>query len=67
MSYDHGRLLANQIHLDPEEYEALLIVAGLSSCARFGFQIKVMAWRKFIGGSRFVVDNCAIELWNKKD
>ncbi len=43
MSYDHGRHLASQIRLDPEEYEALLNVAGLSSCARFGFQIKATA------------------------
>ena len=30
-SYDHGCYLANQFRLDPEEYEALLIVAGLAS------------------------------------
>jgi hypothetical protein len=28
-SYDHGCYLANQFCLDPEEYEALLIVAGV--------------------------------------
>jgi len=29
-SYDHGCHLANRFRLDPEEYEALLIVAGLA-------------------------------------
>jgi hypothetical protein len=33
-SYDHGCHLA---HLDPQEYEALLIVAGLASYTRFGW------------------------------
>ena len=28
-SYDHGCHLANRFRLDPDEYEALLIVAGL--------------------------------------
>jgi hypothetical protein len=66
-SYNHGSHFANQIRLDPEEYKALLIVAGLALCTRFGFQIKATAWRKLIGGSQFVVDNCAIELRNRKD
>ncbi len=29
-SYDHGCHLASRIRLDPDEYEALLIVAGLA-------------------------------------
>ena len=49
-SYDHGCHLANRFRLDPDEYEALLIVAGLASYTRFGFQIKADAWRKFLGG-----------------
>jgi hypothetical protein len=36
--------------LDPGEYEALLIVTGLASYTRFGFQIKAGAWSKFLGG-----------------
>jgi hypothetical protein len=36
-SYDHGCHLANRFRLDPEEYEALLIVAGLASYTRFSF------------------------------
>ena len=36
-SYDHGCHLANRFRLDPEEYEALLIVAGLASYTRFGW------------------------------
>ena len=65
-SYDHGCHLASRFRLDPDEYEALLIVAGLASYTRFGFQIKAGAWRKFLGGSRFVIDNCAIEFEQKK-
>ena len=52
--------------MDPEEYEALLIVAGLASYTRFGFQIKADAWRKFLGGRRFVADDCPIKLDIKK-
>jgi hypothetical protein len=42
-SYDHGCHLASRFGLDPEEYEALLIIAGLASYTRFGFQIKATA------------------------
>jgi hypothetical protein len=65
-SYDHGCHLASRFRLDPEEYEALLIVAGLASYTRFGFQIKANAWRKFLGGRRFVADDCPIKLGIKK-
>ena len=37
-----------------------------SSPAWFGFQIKAGAWRKFLGGRWFVIDNCAIEFEQKK-
>ena len=65
-SYNHGCHPASRFRLDPDEYEALLIVAGLASYTRFGFQIKASAWRKFLGGRRFVIDNCAIEFEQKK-
>jgi hypothetical protein len=65
-SYNHGCHLASRFRLDPDKYEALLIVAGLASYTRFGFQIKASAWRKFLGGRRFVIDNCAIEFEQKK-
>ena len=65
-SYSHGCHLASRFRLDQEEYEALLIVAGLASYTRFGFQIKADAWRKFLGGHRFVADDCPIELDIKK-
>jgi len=61
-SYDHGCHLANRFRLALNEYETLLIVAGLASVTRFGFQIKPKAWREFLGGHRFVVDDCAIEV-----
>jgi hypothetical protein len=65
-SYDHGCHLASRFRLDPTQYEALLIVAGLALYTRFGFQIKADAWRKFLGGSRFVADDCSIEFEQKK-
>jgi hypothetical protein len=53
--------------LDPNQYEVLLIVTGLALYTRFGFQIKAgAAWRKFLGGRRFVINNCAIEFEQKK-
>jgi hypothetical protein len=48
-SYDHGCHLARCIRLDPEEYEALLIVAGLAHYTRFGVALKPTAWSKFLG------------------
>ena len=51
---------------NPNEYDALLIVTGLASYTRFGFQIKADAWRKFLGGRRFVADDCPIEFEQKK-
>ena len=65
-SYDHSYHLASRIRLDPDEYEVLLTVAGLASYTRFGFQIKADAWRKFLGGRRFVADDCPIEFEQKK-
>jgi hypothetical protein len=53
-SYGHGCHLASRFRLDPNEYEALFIVAGLASYTRFGFQIKADAWRKFLDGRRLV-------------
>ena len=42
-SYNHGCHLVSRFCLDPDEYEVLLIAAGLASYTRFGFQIKVDA------------------------
>jgi hypothetical protein len=64
-SYYHGCHLASRLHLDPGEYEGLLIVAGLALYTRFGFRIKADAWRKFLGGRRFVADDCPIEFEQK--
>ena len=65
-SYDHGGHLASQFRLDPEEYKALIVVAGLAVYTRFGFQIKADAWRKFLVGRQFVIDGCPIEFVQKK-
>jgi hypothetical protein len=64
--YDHGCQLADRFRLEPNDYEVLLVIAGLASYTRFGFKIKPTAWRKFLGGHRFAVDDCVIELEQKK-
>ncbi len=46
MSYDHGCHLANQFRLEPNDYEVLLVVAGLAHYTRFGFAMKPKAWSK---------------------
>ena len=51
--------------MDPDEYEALLAVAGLMHHTRFGFAMKPTAWSKFSRGHRFASDDCEIELTNK--
>ncbi len=65
-SYDHGCHLVSRFRLDPDEYEALLIVAGLALITRFGFQIKADAWRKLLGGRRFVMNDSQIEFEQKQ-
>ena len=49
-SYDHGCHLANPFHLDPNNYEVLLVVASLTHYTGFGFAMKPTAWRKFLEG-----------------
>ena len=65
-SYGHGCHLASRFRLDPDEYEALLVAAGLASYTKFGFQIKAGAWRKFLSGRRLVIANCSIEFEQTK-
>jgi hypothetical protein len=65
-SYDHGCHLASRFCLEPNDYEVLLVVAGLASYTQLGFAIKPTAWRKFLGGHQFAVDNCTIEVKQKK-
>ena len=62
--------------MEPNDYEVLLIVAGLASLllviaglasyTRSGLAIKPTAWRKFLGGHQFAAHNCAIELEQKR-
>ena len=65
-SYNHGCHLANRFRLEPNDYEVLLVVAGLAHYTRFGFAMKPTAWSKFLGGHRFASDDCEIELNNEK-
>ena len=48
--YGHGCHLANRFCLEPNDYEVLLVVAGLAHYTRFGFAMKPTAWRKVLGG-----------------
>jgi hypothetical protein len=50
MSYGHGCHLASRFHLEPNNYEVLLVIASLALYTRLGFAIKPTAWRKFLGG-----------------
>ena len=45
-SYNHGCHLANRFCLEPNDYEVLLVVAGLAHYTRFGFAMKPTAWSK---------------------
>ena len=45
-SYNHGCHLANRFRLEPNDYEVLLVVAGLANYTRFGFAMKLMPWSK---------------------
>jgi hypothetical protein len=36
--------------LEPNDYEVLLVVAGLAHYTRFGVAMKPKAWSKFLGG-----------------
>jgi hypothetical protein len=65
-SYDHGFHLAHRFSLEPNNYEVLLVVAGLASYTRFGFAVKPTAWTKFLGGHRFAVHDCVIKFEQKK-
>jgi hypothetical protein len=65
-SYNHDCHLASRFRLEPNNYEVLLVVAGLASYTRFSFAIKPTAWGKFLSGHRFAAHNCAIELEQKK-
>ncbi len=52
--------------MEPNNYKVLLVIAGLASYTRLGFAIKPTAWRKFLGGHQFAVDDCAIEFKQKR-
>ncbi len=41
--YGHGCHLANRFCLEPDDYEVLLVVAGLAHYTRFGFAMKPTA------------------------
>ncbi len=36
--------------MEPNNFEVLLVVAGLAHYTRLGFAMKPTAWRKFLGG-----------------
>jgi hypothetical protein len=65
-SYEHNCHLASQFHLDPEDYEVLLIVANLALYMQFGFTIKPNAWGEFLGDHWFAANHCEIEFNQKR-
>jgi hypothetical protein len=65
-SYKHGCHLASRFRLDPEEYTRISLLPAWYRMQDSGFHIKADAWREFLGGRRFVFDNCAIEFKQKK-
>ncbi len=65
-SYDHGCHLTSRFCFEPNNYKVLLVIAGLASYTQLDFAIKPTAWRKFLGGHQFAVDDGAIEFEQKK-
>ncbi len=65
-SYNHDCHLASRFRLEPNDYEVLLVIAGLALYTRFGFAIKPTAWRQYLGGHWFAVDGCAIKSEQKQ-
>ncbi len=49
-SYGHGCHLTNRFRLEPNDYEVLLVVAGLAHYTRFGFAMMPTAWSNNLGG-----------------
>ena len=47
---NHGCHLTNPFGLELNDYEVQLVVTGLAHYTRFGFALKLTAWRKFLGG-----------------
>ena len=45
-SYNHGCHLTNRFRLEPNDYEVLLVVAGLAHYTRYGFAMKPTVWSK---------------------
>ncbi len=48
-SYGHGFHLAHHFRLDPNNYEVLLVVAGLALYTQFGFEIKRLGQSSLVG------------------
>ena len=65
-SYNHDCHLASWFGLELNNYEVLLVVAGLALYTRLGFVIRPTAWRKFLGGHRFANHNFATIEFDKK-
>jgi hypothetical protein len=52
--------------MSPDEYEMLLITAGLASNGRYGFRMKPKSWLEFLACHRFVANDCLIDLVMKQ-
>jgi hypothetical protein len=58
-SYDNEFHLSKRLVITPKDYEFLLVAADLAHIdKRWDFSIKMMKWRLFLEGHRFMIINC---------
>ena len=68
-SYDHDCHLSKRLGMSPQDYEYLLVAAKLAQFhPKWGFSIKILKWKLFLEGHRFLTINCmgTMEVSSKK-
>ena len=68
-SYDHDCHLSKRLGMSPQDYEYLLVAANLAQFhPKWGFSIKILKWKVFLKGHRFLTVNCmgTMEVSSKK-
>jgi hypothetical protein len=68
-SYDHDCHLSKRLGMSPQDYEYLLVAANLAQFhPKWGFSIKILKWKLFLEGHRFLTINClgTMEVSSKK-
>ena len=67
--YDHDCHLSKRLGMSPQDYEYLLVAAKLAQFhPKWGFSIKILKWKVFLKGHRFLTVNCmgTMEVSSKK-